>query len=260
MMGIAGKNIDKLLISTMMTPVDFAIYTNGAIEIPVIGAITGAVMVVMLADFTKLLNQGKVKETFELWGKAVETTSSILIPLMFLLLLNADWLIVAMYGEKYADSVIPFKIYLLLLPIRTMTFSSLITASGKTSIISKGAALFLISNVLLSVVFIKIIGFSGPAIATVLTTYLLGVFYSIKISKVNNVSFFNVFALRTQITYIIVGCLALFISIILFDVLSTNFINKIIISNLIFLVILLIGLFLLGKKNQYFELLSILKQ
>jgi len=260
MMGIAGKNIDKLLISTMMTPADFAVYTNGAIEIPMIGAITGAVMVVILADFTKLLNQGKVKETFELWGKAVETTSSILIPLMFLLLLNADWLIVAMYGEKYIDSVIPFKIYLLLLPIRTMTFSSLITASGKTKIISKGALLFLISNVILSVIFIKILGFSGPAIATVLTTYLLGIFYSINISKVNKVSFFKVFVLRTQIIYFIVGCIALFFSIISYNLLNMDLIFKIIISNLLFIMIISIGSLAFGKKKQYFELISILKK
>ena len=63
-MGVAAKNIDKLLISTMMTPSDFAIYSNGALEIPLIGAITGAVMVVILSDFTKLLDKGKIEEKF----------------------------------------------------------------------------------------------------------------------------------------------------------------------------------------------------
>ncbi len=255
-MGIAGKNIDKFLISLMMTPKDLAIYANGAIEIPLIGAITGAIMVVILSDFTKLLNNGKVKETFELWNKAVEMTSSILIPLMYILLLNADWLIVALYGEKYVDSAKPFKAYLFLLPIRTMVFSSIITASGKTKIITKGALIFLISNVILSIIFIKIFSFVGPAIATVISAYLTGLYLSYKINNLYNVGFFKIFALPKVFLYLLFGFISYFIT----NLILHNNLNTIIVKNLIFSILYATIVFFFGKKNVYLNLFKIFKK
>ena len=257
-MGVAGKNIDKLLISTMMTPADFAIYSNGAIEIPMIGAITGAVMAVILADFTKLLNQGKIKETFELWGKAVETTSSILIPIMFILLLNADWLIVAMYGDKYAESVIPFSIYLFLLPMRTMTFSSLITASGKTRHITYGALIFLIPNIILSIILMKLVGFAGPAIATVISAYISGFYLSYSIKKVNKVSFLDVFAVRKMLPYLVSGGLGFSLSYFLPKM--DNLILNIFTMNVIFIVLFIVSIAAFGKMHQYFNLFKMFKR
>jgi len=254
-MGIAGKNIDKFLISIMMTPKDLAIYANGAIEIPLIGAITGAIMVVILSDFTKLLNNGKIKETFQLWNKAVEMTSSILIPLMYILLLNADWLIVALYGEKYIDSAKPFKIYLFLLPMRTMIFSSVITASGKTKIITKGALIFLISNMILSIMFIKIFSFVGPAIATVISAYLSGFYLSYRINNLYNVGFFKIFALPKMSLYLLIG----FLSYILSNFFLDNF-NTIAIKNIIFVAIYITVITLIGKEKIYLNLLNILKK
>ncbi|MCF6351248.1 MAG: oligosaccharide flippase family protein [Flavobacteriaceae bacterium] len=256
-MGIAGKNIDKFLISVMMTPADLAVYANGAIEIPLIGAITGAIMVVILVDFTKLLNQGKIKETFALWNKAVETTASILIPIMFILLLNADWLIVTMFGEAYAKSALPFKIYLLLIPMRTMIFSSLITASGKTKNITKGALVFILSNLILSLLLIKTIGFIGPAIATIISTYLSGVYLAYSIKRNQNISFYKVFAIPKIYKFLLIGATSYFISIITLKILNYNLIINIAIYNTLFIVIFAIGIFLIKKVYIYKSIIFI---
>jgi len=257
---VIGKNIDKLLISSMMTPVDFAIYAIGAIEIPLITSITGSVMVVVLTDFVKLLNKGDVKETFKLWNKAVETTSSILIPIMFSLLLNANWIIRLMYGDNYIDSVIPFRIYLLLLPMRAMVFTSLITASGNTKVISRGALIYMILNIILSTILIKTIGFSGPAIATVIVTYFLGIYYSYNISITNNVPIMNVFLIRKQVPYIIIGFVSLLIARVLTSYFSLPEFVEIIASNSIFIITMVIGVLVFKKEEIYINVISILKK
>lgn len=244
----------------MMTPSDFAIYSNGALEIPLIGAITGAVMVVILSDFTKLLDKGKIEETFILWGKAVGATSSILIPLMYLLLLNADWLIITMYGEKYRNSAIPFSIYLLLIPIRTMTFSSIMTASGNTKLIMKGALYSTLFNIIFSTLLIYKIGFIGPAIATVVSTYLLAIFYSYQISRDFKISIFDVFAIRQMRNYFLIGLISSLFSVVALYLIEYFSVLKIVISNVIFVIVYIIGVIVSGKSRNYIYLFDIIKK
>jgi O-antigen/teichoic acid export membrane protein len=257
--GIAGKHLDQFIVSTIMTPSDLAIYANGAIEIPLIGAITGAIMVIILVDFTKMLKAGKVKETFQLWSKAVEITSSILIPIMFILLLNADWLIVNMFGDKYADSAMPFKIYLLLLPMRTMTFTSLITSSGDTKILPKGAIIFLVLNLFLSLVLIKFLGYTGPAIATVIASYVTGFYFSYKIAQKVKVSIFKVFSLKSMREFLIVGLISYLICYFLNFYIVQSFYGNIII-NFLFISVFFLGIIIVNKLQIYKDLLSVLKR
>lgn len=259
MLGTVGKNIDKVIVSSMMSPSDFAIYVNGAMEIPFIASITGSVMVVIIVDFTKLLGKGKIKETFDLWNRAVESTSSLLIPIAFVLFLNADWLIIAMFGKSYSESAIPFKIYLFLLPLRTMIFSSLITASGKTKLISKGAFLFVISNVITSVVFIKIFGFIGPALATVITTYMLGFYYSYHIAKNHKISIFRVFAVKNQKYYLFIGLISILASTFIPRIMKLDTWLQITVSNFIFVTTFSFGVLIFGKKSIYINMIKIFK-
>lgn len=259
-LGLAGKNIDKLLISTFMTPADYAIYSNGAIEIPIIGAVTGAVMLVILVDFTKLLNKGKVSETFQLWRKSVEVSSSFLVPLMFLLMLNADWLIVAMFGEKYVNSVLPFKVYLLLLPIRTMVFSSIIIAKAKTKIITKGTLLFFISNLILSILFIELYGIIGPAVATVITTYLLGFYFSFRITKIIKISFLRVFDIKSIFPFVLIGMISFISGHTILEYMMFDKYFNIIFSNVIFILLFYFGVLISGKISIYKGLILMLKK
>ncbi len=192
-LGFLGKNIDKALISRYLTKEEFAFYVNGAIEVPLIASITGAIMTILLGDFAILYTKKNYGEIFRLWSKSIKITSSILILMMFGLLLNAETLITLMYGEAYIESTKPFVIYLLLIPTRAMIFSNLITITSQTKYILYGSFFYLIFNVVFSVVLIKTMGFVGPAVATVISTYLLNMYFSIVIKKHYEVSFFKVF-------------------------------------------------------------------
>lgn len=257
-MGYLGKNIDKALISHYLTKEEFAYYVNGAIEIPLIASITGAIMTILLADFAILYQKNDFQEIFRLWSKSVKYTSSLLVFIMFVLLINAEFLITTMYGEAYISSVKPFMIYLLLLPIRTMVFSSLITVTSKTKYILYGAILYIIFNVIFSIILIKEMGFIGPAVATVFSTYLLAIFYSLVIKKQYNVSFFKVFNFYEQRYFLIAGLIP-FIILNFVELNTFSVLQNLIIRNFIFVLISGVLIFLFKEHKVYFEMFKMLK-
>ena len=258
MIGFLGKNIDKALISHYLSKEEFAYYVNGAIEIPLIASITGAIMTILLADFSILYRDNDFIEIFRLWAKSIKFTSSILIFIMFILLLNAEFLITLMYGIEYKSSVKPFMIYLLLLPIRTMVFSTLITVTSKTKYILYGAFMYLIFNVIFSIILIKEFGFIGPAIATVISTYLLGIFYSFVIKKQYNVSFFKVFNIYEQRYFLLAG-LVPFIILNFVDINMLSDIQNLLLKNFIFVSVSALLIFIFKEQKVYFEMFKMLK-
>ena len=165
-----------------------------------------------------------------------------------------------MYGEKYRNSAIPFSIYLLLIPIRTMTFSSIMTASGNTKLIMKGALYSTLFNIIFSTLLIYKIGFIGPAIATVVSTYLLAIFYSYQISRDFKISIFDVFAIRQMRNYFLIGLISSLFSVVALYLIEYFSVLKIVISNVIFVIVYIIGVIVSGKSRNYIYLFDIIKK
>ena len=172
MLGTITMQMDKLIVSFICSPEEFAVYTLGAIEIPIIGIVTGAVTSVALADMRRSVVDGKKGEALKFFRKIGEKTALVIFPVMIFFLINAEQIIYYLYSSGYADSVFPFRYYLLLLPIRTVVFGSIIIALGKSKFILFRSFVGLIFNMALSVFFVWNFGGWGAAAATVLSIYL----------------------------------------------------------------------------------------
>lgn len=179
MFGTMTMQLDKVIVSVLTSPEEFAVFSNGAVEVPLIGIITGSVTVVVLAEMRKSAAEGKYQETVRLFRLTAEKTSYILFPAMFFLFISADSFIQTLFSEKYADSVVPFRWYLLLLPVRTVVFGSLLMAMNKTKVILFRSFVSLCVNCVLSIIFVSIFGAWGAVIATVVTVYLWDVAYNL---------------------------------------------------------------------------------
>jgi len=182
-LGVMAINLDKVLVSSLCPPEDFAIYINGAFQIPVLYIISGSVMAVLLSEFATMFKEGKTTEMVAIWKSAMLKCSYMIIPLMFFLFLMAPELMGVLFSPEYQDSATPFRIYLLLLPVRITSFGSIILAAGKSNWILKVTLIAVIINFIASIFLIKQIGYLGAAIATVLTTYLWTVPYYISMIK-----------------------------------------------------------------------------
>jgi O-antigen/teichoic acid export membrane protein len=152
MFGTMSMQLDKVIVSAMTSPEEFAVYANGAVEIPLIGIITGSVAAVVLADMRKNVINGEYHEAVRLFRLTAEKTSYILFPVMFFLLISGDSFIQTLFSEKYAQSVVPFRWYLLLLPVRTVVFGSLLMTMNKTRVILFRSVISLIVNAILSMI------------------------------------------------------------------------------------------------------------
>ncbi|MFL6679537.1 MAG: polysaccharide biosynthesis C-terminal domain-containing protein, partial [Burkholderiaceae bacterium] len=80
---------------------------------------------------------------------------------------------------QYAKSVAVFRIYLFLMPLNMFILSPVPPAYGRTKINFQVVAAVTVVHVILSFVLLHWIGFYGPAISAISTSYLLSTFYFI---------------------------------------------------------------------------------
>jgi O-antigen/teichoic acid export membrane protein len=171
MLGILMLESNKIVVASICSPEDFATYVNGAIEIPLVGVITGSITSVILVDMTKFCQQNQYNLAIDLFRKAAVKSAIILLPVMFFLLFCGKPFIVSLYSEKYLASVVPFYIFLFVLPIRIVNYGSALLSLGKPNLILFRSVFDLVVNTVLSILFIYLFGYLGAAVATVITLY-----------------------------------------------------------------------------------------
>ena len=98
---------------------------------------------------------------------------------MMLFWVLAPNLMQLLYGSAYAKAAVPFRIYLLLLPVRTLTFGAVFQATGSSRPILVNAAVGLVPCALLGWFLTGWLGPVGAALATVMTTYFFSLPYSV---------------------------------------------------------------------------------
>jgi O-antigen/teichoic acid export membrane protein len=177
-LGTLSRSLDKIIVSSICSPKQFAVYVNGAIEIPLIGILTGSVIAVLIPDFVRMYKSDQYQELRALWHRAMVRCLTILVPAMGFILVMAPEIMRVLFSTKYENSAYPFRVYALMLPVRATTFGAVLLATNRTKIVTLGSLLNLFANGVLSVLFVYLIGPMGAAWATVLSVIGLALFYS----------------------------------------------------------------------------------
>ena len=158
MIGVISLQLDKVLVSSLGTIQEFAIYVNGAMEIPLIGVLTGSVSAVLIGELSKSIKDHDYTKALELFQMTAIKTALILFPIMVFFIFNAREFMILLYSEKYELSAIPFTIYLFLLPIRIVVFGSIFVAMGKSKLILYRSIFELLLNIVLSISMFNLFG------------------------------------------------------------------------------------------------------
>ena len=172
MLGSIALQLDKIIVSSMCSPEDFAVYSNGAIEIPLIGVVTGSISTVILADMAAYCKRGEKAQALVLFKKGAVRSALILLPAMAFLMVYSKEFITILFTEKYLGSVNVFRIYLGILPIRIVMYGPALMALNMTRVILLRSLCDLLLNMVLSCIFVYFWGPYGAAIATVLTLFI----------------------------------------------------------------------------------------
>jgi len=179
-LGTLTRQLANVIVSVLTSPEDFAIYSNGAREVPLIGIITGSIGVVIMADMAKNIKKGEINKALEIFRKAATISASFLLPIMIFLLIFADSFITVLYSNKYEASILPFRIYLFILPIRIVYYGVAFIALGKTKAVLFRSAIELVITAVLAYFLTKQFGYVGAAIATISMYYIWAIPYNIK--------------------------------------------------------------------------------
>jgi len=173
LMGTLSASMDQMIVSMRCTPAEFAVYTVGAMEIPLISVITGSITSVVLVDYARLHQAGKLNEVLRLMQTAMTRSALILLPAMMLFWVLAPYLMQLLYGAAYAKAAVPFRIYLLLLPLRTLTFGAVFQATGSSRPILVLSTIGLVAGAVLGWLLTGWLGAAGAAVASISVSYLI---------------------------------------------------------------------------------------
>lgn len=179
MVGLIGGALDRMIIASNFTPADYAIYTVGAMDIPLDSIFQVAVANVLRASLPSLVRDGRLEEIVRLVRESVRKLSIIMLPSFVFLFGFAQEFISLLFTSSYADSVVVFRIYLWLVPLHMMILSPIPQAFGKTKINLYLVTIVTAIHVVVSFSLLKWVGYLGPAIANIGSTYLLALLYFI---------------------------------------------------------------------------------
>jgi O-antigen/teichoic acid export membrane protein len=185
-----SKLFDRAIISFLYPPDRYAIYVNGAFEVPFIELITGSLMTVLIPEFVKMLKDGKMtKVIWELWSKAAEKTALAIFPITVFLIMFSEDTIILLFSEKYLASTPVFVIYLLITPMRIVQYGVILRAIGRSELILWISIGRLVFDIGLGIAAALVIGFLGPAIEYVVMAYVMAGTYLLVIVKITKINF-----------------------------------------------------------------------
>lgn len=177
--GLLGGMLDRAIVAVVFTPAAYAVYSVGALEIPLDSILQASVLNVLRSSLPPLVTQGRIEEVIRVWRDAVRKLALIVVPSFVFLAFFAERFITTLFTESYADSVAVFRIYVMLIPLHMLVVSVVPQVYGRTRLNLYVVAIAVTTNVLLSFLLLRSMGILGPATALVCSQYLSAVLYFI---------------------------------------------------------------------------------
>jgi O-antigen/teichoic acid export membrane protein len=240
--GTTGVMLDQMLVSLRCSPKIFAVYTVGAMEIPLIGIVTGSITSVIIVEYVGFYQAGNLQAIIDLIHKAMIKSAILILPAMTFLFCIAPEFIRLLFGKSYEWGAVPFRIYLLQLPIRTITFGAVLQSTKKSKYILISSMLYITANAIFGWSLISIFGAAGAALGALLAEYLVLVpFLMIILTKVLKTKMINLFPWRDLGKLLVISGLPAIIIITLKLVLSLSDLSWIILTMIIYTPTLFFG-------------------
>jgi O-antigen/teichoic acid export membrane protein len=203
--GGLNAQIDKYVVSLILTVQDVADYSVGSWEVPLITTIPYAIGTVLQPRYVKLHVERRHDELVDLWHSAVRKTSLIVIPAALMLMALAEEIIAAVFSPKFSRAALPFRLFTGILLLRFAAYGAIFRATGHTKPLLKQAGILVGANLILTVPFTKLFGFPGPAMATLTANWIVWFVTLATMSRILSVPFRRVLPWRAYITTVVAG-------------------------------------------------------
>lgn len=210
LLDVLTVQIDKYLILWFYTPPPavpggkeeiFALYSLGAIEIPLVGIILAAITAVVMPEFSRLLHSNDKPQVLTLLHRMTERLNLLLTPIFIYLLFSGFVLIPFLFGERYRSAAAIFSIYLFLIPLRVFNNHPLLIAGGWQRFALFGRLIDLGTNIALGLALLPWLGYFAPAVSTVIATYVHKLYQLIILQRFLYISWRQLYPWRKILTF-----------------------------------------------------------
>ncbi len=204
--GTLNIQADKLMVGYFYDTKTLAIYTNAANEMPVT-IISASITAVLMPQMVRLLKSKKENNAISLWGSATYLSYIFICFFSTSLIVFAPQVMSFLYSNKYLPGVQVFRIYSLLLLLRTTYFGMVLNCLGETKFIFYSSILTLALNVVLNLTLHYFIGINGFAIASIISIGFVNMLQLRITSNKLNVRFKSIMPWRKLLNVSIVNLL-----------------------------------------------------
>lgn len=172
--------IDGMMISALLGTTAFALYRAGAIEVPFIATLYGAVATIVMPEVAKSYAEKNYSEIVRLKRVAISTTVFMVYPILLYLLFFSGPLVSAYLSDKYMGSIVVFSIFNLSLFIRVNDFQDVIIVSGNGRYIFYSVVFTTILNLVLNFVLVSLFGIAGGAASFIICLFVFAGLLTVK--------------------------------------------------------------------------------
>jgi len=169
--------IDKFIISLVLTAQLSAIYYNGSQNIPFLPLLLSAAGSSVLMHLAGGKSKDETPDIIRLMNQSGRVLSSIVFPLFFFLLFFRHELFFFLFWGKYREALPIFAVSILVLPVKSYSFTTVLQRLHKGSIINIGSVADIGLACALMYPLYLWLGLPGVALSFVITTYLQAAFY-----------------------------------------------------------------------------------
>ncbi len=191
-----NQNVDQLMVNFFFGPAQYAVYNNGAMNIPIVQLLTVSVGAVVLPKLSKLTEEVSFEEGLKVWRTAATNTALVLISFMFMFMLFARGYVTFIFSDKYIESVPIMRVYLLRMTITFAIYSSLLLVLNKKRAIAWIAFFGLLVNIVLNYILMRTMGMVGAAVSTVIVQFLVNILEVRYVLKYSDVKLGDIFEFK----------------------------------------------------------------
>ena len=167
--GKINRWLDKYMVGILMPMNAVAVYSACSRELPVVSDVPHGSTTALIPTLT-LCHAAEDKSRFvEIWQALMSKTALLMFPIFSVCFVLAPEIVVVLFTEKYLDGTGIFRLYLLLMPLRLCIYGGILRALGDTKMFMKVMIGVTLLNVVGNVLFFHWIGWTGPALSSVLT-------------------------------------------------------------------------------------------
>ncbi len=168
--GLVLSYLDKIVMSVALSPAQFAIYSNGARELPLIGQLGSSVASVAVPRFVREHAARGFDGTLDLWRRVAIWSAAVAFPIGAFSVVYSRPIMEVLFSAKYRESAGPFAVFACLTFIRFIDYGSLAKVLDQTGIILRASIVSALFFLLAAPVFAWLGGPIGMAISVVLGT------------------------------------------------------------------------------------------